>query len=236
MSEHPEDVSADACDEAKPATSERLTEPGGDEPDSSASVRVVDRRWWARSEASDENEGAERSDKPTFVAELEAQVETMSRKLEEKDALLKEYAAKYASATREFDDARVRLRREVSKDVDRETRRVLASFLEVVDNLDRAIAAAGASEGVSGLHEGVVMVRQQFLATFDGHGVQPIDAAGEPFDPNLHDAVSTVPVTETDREGRVIDVVTPGYRVEDEVLRPARVTVGKLVSPAPEPQ
>ena len=80
------------------------------------------------------------------------------------------------------------------------------------------------------------MVRQQFLATFDGHGVQPIDAAGEPFDPNLHDAVSTVPVTETDREGRVIDVVTPGYRVEDEVLRPARVTVGKLVSPAPEPQ
>ena len=236
MSEHREDVSADAGDEAKPATDERLTDPEGNEPDSAASVRVVDKRWWARSEASDENEGAEGSSKPTFVAELEAQVEKMSRALEEKDALLKEYAAKYTSATREFDDARVRLRREVSKDVERETRRVLASFLEVVDNLDRAIAAAGASEGVSGLLDGVVMVRQQCLTTLDGHGVQPIDAAGEPFDPNLHDAVSTVPVTETDREGRVIDVVTPGYRVEDEVLRPAKVTVGKLASPAPEPQ
>ena len=102
MSEHREDVSADAGDEAKPATDERLTDPEGNEPDSAASVRVVDRRWWARSEASDENEGAEGSSKPTFVAELEAQVEKMSRALEEKDALLKEYAAKYTSATREF--------------------------------------------------------------------------------------------------------------------------------------
>ena len=214
-------------------------EPAGPEeadPESESSVRVVDRRWWARSGSSDENDEALGASKPTFVAELEQQLQGLNRKLEEKDALLTEYAAKFASAAQEFDDARVRLRREVSKDVGRETRRVLASFLEVVDNLDRAIAAASASEGASGLHEGVVMVRQQFLLTLDGYGVQPIDAAGEPFDPNLHDAVSMVPVTETGLEGRVIDVAAPGYRVADEVLRPAKVTVGKLASPAPEPR
>ncbi len=236
MSERREDLSGDQPDGAEPEPAGDPASPEGANPESESSVRVVDRRWWARSEASDENDEAPGSSKPTFVAELEQQLQGLNRKLEEKDALLKEYAAKFASAAQEFDDARVRLRREVSKDVGRETRRVLASFLEVVDNLDRAIAAASASEGATGLHEGVVMVRQQFLLTLDGYGVQPIDAAGEPFDPNLHDAVSMVPVTETGLEGRVIDVATPGYRVADEVLRPAKVTVGKLASPAPEPQ
>ena len=236
MSERQEDVPGDQPDGAEPVPAVGPTGPEGAEPESEVSVRVVDRRWWARSKTSDEDDEAPGSSKPAFVAELEQQLQRLNRQVEEKDALLKEYAAKYASAAQEFDDGRVRLRREVSKDVDRETRRVLASFLEVVDNLDRAIDAASASEGASGLHKGVVMVRQQFLLTLDGYGVQPIDAAGEPFDPNLHDAVSMVPVTETDREGRVIDVVTPGYRVADEVLRPAKVTVGKLASPAPESQ
>ena len=236
MSERHEDLSGAQPDGAEPEPAGDPASPEGANPESESSVRVVDRRWWARSESSDENDEAPGSSKPTFVAELEQQLQGLNRKLEEKDVLLKEYAAKYASAAQEFEDARVRLRREVSKDVDRETRRVLASFLEVVDNLDRAIAAASASEGATGLHEGVVMVRQQFLLTLDGYGVQPIDAAGEPFDPNLHDAVSMVPVTETGLEGRVIDVAAPGYRVADEVLRPAKVTVGKLASPAPEPQ
>ncbi len=233
MSE-PRADSEEEGDETQPAPDDTPAGPEETEPESDATVRVVDRRWWARPEVSDEDDGSGGSSKPTYVAELERKLGELDRQLEEKNALLKEYAAKYTAAAQEFDDTRVRLRREVAKDVDRETRRVLASFLEIIDNLDRAIAAAGDADGVSGLHEGVVMVRQQFLTTLDSHGVQPIDAVGEPFDPNLHDAVSMVPVTETDREGRVIDVVTPGYRVADDVLRPAAVTVGKLASPAPE--
>ena len=68
------------------------------------------------------------------------------------------------------------------------------------------------------------------LGILEGHGVTPIAADGQPFDPNLHDALSIIPVTESNREDMVIDVVKPGYQINDEVLRPASVTVGKLTA------
>jgi molecular chaperone GrpE len=191
-------------------------------------VKVVDRRWWAR-DVTESGEAA-RSDKPTYIEELETQ-------LADKDKLLTDYTARYKAAANEFEETRVRLRKEVTKDVEREKRRVIASFLEIIDNLDRAIdASRGTSDdnpGVVKLLTGVEMVRQQFLLTLSGYGVAPIDAGGEPFDPNLHDAISVTPVTDPAHEGVVVDVVKPGYQLGDDVLRPASVTVGKL-APAPE--
>jgi molecular chaperone GrpE len=192
---------------------------GADSEEEPREVRVVDKRWWAQG-AGATVEDEQRSDKPSYVADLE-------RQLAEKDGLLRDYAAKYKEASKEFEEARVRMRREIAKDVEREKRRVLAAFLNVVDNLDRAIEAGRAESADSALLTGVEMVRQQFLATLDGYGVAPIDAAGETFDPTVHDAVSTVPVADAAQDNVVIDIVTPGYRVEDEVLRPASVTVGK---------
>ena len=195
-----------------------------DERENHSDVRVVDRRWWARSQDSDTGQ-PERSGKPSYVEGLE-------KELADKDKLLKEYAAKYKAATNEFDQTRERLRREVTKDIDREKRKVLITFLEVLDNLDRAIEASRDAStdnpGVLNLLKGVKMVRQQFLTTLQSYGVERIEASGELFDPNFHDALSTVLVNEADRENVVIDIVKPGYQVNDEVLRPATVTVGKL--------
>ena len=211
------------------ARDQRTNRGAADVPDVGAAeddrnVRVVDRRWWARSDGADDGHGT-RSDKPSYIEELE-------KKLADKDELLKDYAAKYRTAATEFDETRARLRKEVAKDVDRERRTVLASFLEVVDNLDRAIAAsreaATGNPGALAMLQGVEMVRQQFLATLNTYGVVPIDASCQPFDPNLHDAVSTVPVTDASQNSVVIDVVKPGYSISDDVLRPAVVTVGKL--------
>ena len=191
-------------------------------------VKVVDRRWWARDVA--ESDEAAGSDKPSYIEELETQ-------LADKDTLLTDYAARFKAAANEFEETRVRLRKEVAKDVEREKRGVIASFLEIIDNLDRAIEASrGTSDdnpGVVKLLTGVEMVRQQFLLTLSSYGVAPIDAGGAPFDPNLHDAISVTPVTDPAHEGVVINVVKPGYQLGDDVLRPASVTVGKL-APAPE--
>lgn len=197
-------------------------------PEETPALKVVDRRWWARNEP--ENDDAARSAKPTYIEELETQ-------LTHKDTLLTEYVARYTTAAKEFEDIRARLRKEVSKDVEREKRRVLSSFLEIIDNLDRAIdassAASDSNPSLANLLQGVEMVRQQFLLTLNSYGVERIEAGAASFDPNLHDAISVVPVTDAERDGVVIDVVTPGYRLGDEVLRPATVTVGKLV-PAPQ--
>lgn len=191
-----------------------------DEP--AADLRVVDRRWWARA---DGGGGEPRSSKPSYVEDLE-------RRLAEKEALLEDHAARRRQAATEFEQTRGRLRRESAKEVEREKRIVLASFLEVVDNLDRAVAVPddqpGRQEG--SVIEGVVLVREQFLAVLERHGVTRLDAAGRPFDPNLHEAVAAEPVSDPAQDDAVIEVVKPGYLIDGDVLRPASVTVGKLES------
>ncbi len=187
-------------------------------------VKVVDRRRWAQGE--DTASPVEPSSRtPSYVGELE-------RRVAEAEKQAQEYLGKYRQASQEFEDARARMRKELAKDAERSRREVLVSLLEVVDNLDRAIDAAkkaGPPSHDAGdpLLQGVEMVRQQFLAKLDGFGVKRIAAEGAPFDPLLHEAVATVPSSDPAADGRVVGVVTHGYRIGDEVLRPALVAVGK---------
>jgi molecular chaperone GrpE len=180
-------------------------------------VKVVDRRWWARG---DDGAPPERSSKPTYIEELEQQ-------LAEKDRIAQEYIAKYRQAASEFEESRLRLRREISKDIERGRREILADLLEVVDNLDRALDAARQSPSPNALLEGVEMVRRQFLSKLEGLGVKRIDVAGVEFDPSKHEAISTIPASSPQDDGRVVGVVRHGYTIGDDVLRPASVAVAK---------
>jgi molecular chaperone GrpE len=182
-------------------------------------VKVVDRRWWARGE--DADSGAPVGSKPTYVEELERQVA-------EKDKLAQEYIAKYRQAANEFEESRLRLRREISKDIERGRREILADLLDVVDNLDRAIESARQSASAEALLQGVEMVRRQFLAKLEGLGVKRIEVAGVEFDPRIHEAISSVPAGTPDQDGRIVGVVRHGYTIGDEVLRPASVAVAKV--------
>jgi len=181
-------------------------------------VKVVDRRWWARGD--DGDAPAARSSKPTYVEELEQQ-------LAEKDRTAQEYIAKYRQAASEFEESRLRLRREIAKDIERGRREILADLLEVVDNLDRAIDAARQSPSPDALLQGVEMVRRQFLSKLEGLGVKRIDLAGAKFDPLRHEAVSTVPASNPEDDGHVVGVVRHGYTIGGDVLRPASVAVAK---------
>src|SRR5262245_12721385 len=99
----------------------------------SEQLKVTDRRWWARGE--DAPTAEEPKLKPTYIEELEA-------RLAAKDTELQQLISRYRGASDEFDQARARLRKEVSKDVERGRRALIVSFLEVLDNLDRALDAA----------------------------------------------------------------------------------------------
>jgi molecular chaperone GrpE len=190
-----------------------------------APVKVVDRRWWAKDgdAASDAGSGASTSLKPTYVEQLEQQIA-------EKDKQIQEYIGKYREAAGEFEEARLRLRREIAKDVERARREVLSELLEVLDNLDRAIESARQSPNVDSLMQGIDMVRRQFLGKLDALGVKPIDASNQPFDPHLHEAISTVPAASADLDGLVVGVIRQGYRIGDDILRPAAVAVARIHS------
>jgi len=185
-------------------------------------VKVIDRRWWANQDqgAATTERASSGSQKPTYVEELE-------RQLAEKDRQVQEYIGKYRQAATEFEEARLRLRREIAKDIERGRREIIADLLEVLDNLDRAIEAPTTGASPEALLQGVGLVRRQFLAKLEGLGVRRIDAEGQDFDPAIHEAVSVVPVTDPAEDGKVIGVVRRGYRINDDVLRPAAVAVAK---------
>ncbi len=184
-------------------------------------VKVVDRRWWANTDASGtSSEGAPTSLKPTYVEELE-------QKVAEKDKQIQEYLTKYRQASSEFEEMRLRLRREITKDIERTRREILSELLEVVDNLERALDAAKRSPSAEALLQGVEMVRRQFLSKLEGLGVKQIESGDGRFDPALHEAVSTVPAASPDQDGMVVGIIRQGYRIGDDVLRPAAVAVAK---------
>ena len=184
-------------------------------------VKVVDRRWWANTDASSSSEAATATSlKPTYVEELE-------RQIAEKDKQIQEYLTKYRQASSEFEEMRLRLRREISKDIERARRDVISELLEVLDNLERALDAARQSPSGDALRQGVEIVRRQFLSKLESLGVKPIESTGARFDPALHEAISSVPAASPEQDGTIVGVVRQGYRIGDDILRPAAVAVAK---------
>ena len=179
-------------------------------------LKVTDRRWWARGE-----EGPAQAEEPKLKP---AYVEELEQKIAVKDLEIQQLIARYKSASDEFEQARARLRKEVTKDVERGRRALIAGFLDVLDNLDRALDAAGDRAADPFVH-GVSMVRQQFLSTLESLGVRPISPMGQPFDPARHEAVTSVASTGSYPAGTVVGIIRTGYLIGEEVLRPAQVAV-----------
>lgn len=174
---------------------------------------VRDRRWWAREEEEDREV---RESKPSYVAQLEAE-------LAERDRRLAEALGREQRALAEQDLARQRIEREAQREIARGKRDVIAALLPVLDDLDRAIAAAEEDRGAGALRRGVELVHSGFLDRLRALGVErDLPVPGQPFDPARHEAVSVV---RGEIDGSVARTVSPGYLLEGEVLRPARVVV-----------
>ena len=180
-------------------------------------MKVTDRRWWAKGETEETAASEEPKLKPSYVEDLEA-------RLAAKDAELQQLLGNYRGAAEEFEQARTRLRKELSKDVERGRRSLIVGFLEVLDNLDRALDAAS-DRSADPFVQGVAIVKQQFLATLESLGVRRLDPIGQPFDHALHEAVTTVAAQPNTEPGIIVGVIRPGYSIGEEVLRPAQVAV-----------
>ncbi|MCS6852435.1 MAG: nucleotide exchange factor GrpE [Gemmataceae bacterium] len=116
----------------------------------------------------------------------------------------------------------------IQRDLQQERRYCHAALardlLTALDNLDRAMEAAQKAGESGPLVQGVAMVRSQILDAFRRHGITPIEALGQPFDPNLHQAVMQRPDAEQP-PNTVLQVLQQGFQIHDRVLRPAAVVV-----------
>lgn len=137
-------------------------------------------------------------------------------------AALADLEDRWRRALADLDNLRKRYARELERERAAERARVLAQFLPVVDNLDRALAHAGGDPGA--IVEGVQAVREEALAALTRLGFPRDEEVGVAFDPSRHEAVRVVENDEV-APGTVVEVLRPGYGRHDRWLRPAAVAV-----------
>lgn len=150
--------------------------------------------------------------KPSTVAELEEEI------IKLKDSMLREQA--------ETQNIRRRLQQKAEDDRKRAIEKLAAELLPVIDNLERAIEAAGDGEHVQAYKEGVELTYKNFVDVLAKFNVKQINPLGEPFDPQFHEALTMVPNPAMEPNS-VMDVMQKGYTLNDRLLRAAKVVVTK---------
>jgi molecular chaperone GrpE len=120
----------------------------------------------------------------------------------------------------DFENYRKRVDREAAQAEARGRAELAKALVPVVDNLERALVAAGEQEGH--LAEGVRLVHEELVSVLHRAGIESYEPIGEAFDPDWHEAMLTRP----GETGQVLEVLEKGYRLDGQVLRPARVVVG----------
>ncbi len=157
------------------------------------------------------------------VARLQAELEARTAELESSRAEARENFERWARSQADFDNFRRRSRQEREEVTRFAAEGLLLDLLPVLDNLERAMNADAQAETWK---QGVEMTVRQLLAALQSHGLSPIEALGQPFDPNLHEAVMQLDSDEHD-EGTVLGEVRRGYRLGDRVIRPSLVQVSR---------
>ncbi|MGH7458016.1 MAG: nucleotide exchange factor GrpE [Longimicrobiaceae bacterium] len=134
---------------------------------------------------------------------------------------------RYLRLAAEYDNFRKRSERERSESWTRARADLASSLLDALDDLRRVSEHDPGDSSASSLHEGVRLVERKLLQALEAAGLEEVDAEGSPFDPEVHEALMTVPAGEPGDDGLVEGVLQRGYRFRGALLRPARVRVWK---------
>jgi len=138
---------------------------------------------------------------------------------EQKDKFIRLYA--------EFDNFKRRNARERVELIQTAGREVISSLLEVLDDCDRAEKQLHKSDNLDQVKEGVQLVFNKLRNTLQARGLKEMKSIGEIFNPDFHEAITEIPVTDPAMEGRIVDEVEKGYYLNDKIIRFSKVVVGK---------
>ncbi|MBV8197438.1 MAG: nucleotide exchange factor GrpE [Candidatus Eremiobacteraeota bacterium] len=158
-----------------------------------------------------------------FIDEAAVEQPSLEEQLAAANARADENYGKFLLAVADFDNFKKRMARDLDSMVASRRRMLLERILPVLDNLERALESNAGGEGLRG---GVEQTLRGFEAVLAGEGVKPLEVKGEPFDPRVAEAIGTAD-SDGVAEDTVVDVTQKGYKLGDEVLRPAKVIVAK---------
>jgi molecular chaperone GrpE len=147
-------------------------------------------------------------------------------RLRDKEKEAAEHYDKYVRSVAELDNYKKRAAKERTDAIMYGQERLLKDLLPLVDSLERAMGQECTVENIAAFRQGLNLIHDQLLSHLERHGVKPLSAVGEQFDPNVHEAMLQVEADEQG-ENKVIDEYEKGYLLHGRLLRPARVSVGK---------
>ncbi|MBK9762318.1 MAG: nucleotide exchange factor GrpE [Flavobacteriales bacterium] len=127
----------------------------------------------------------------------------------------------------EFDNFRKRSAKEKLELLQMAGSGTITNLLPVLDDMDRASANNANVNDPEAVKQGMELIRHKFMNLLSAQGVKAMNAKGEPFDPELHEAITKAPAPSPDLKGKVLDVVENGYTMNDKVIRYAKVVVGE---------
>ena len=170
------------------------------------------------------NETAGEQEAPQQQKEEEETVEAKLAKSEAEAADLKDRLLRQMA---EFDNYRKRTMKEKAEIILNGSAGVVTDILPVIDDLERAIANSAKSEDYGALKEGVELIYNKLMHILEQKGLQKISPKNEPFDTDFHEAIAMIPAPTEDLKGKVLDCAIDGYKLNDKVLRHAKVAVGE---------
>ena len=152
---------------------------------------------------------------------------------EEKDPLVKaqeeieELKDKWLRSVAEFENYRKRTLKERAELILNGGEKVITAILPILDDMERAIENGAKTDDPEVLREGMTLIHQKFLKILEAQGVSKIETKDADFDTDVHEAVAMVPGMGDDKKGKVIDCLQEGYKLNDKVIRHAKVAVGQ---------
>ncbi|MBO4560609.1 MAG: nucleotide exchange factor GrpE [Bacteroidaceae bacterium] len=178
----------------------------------------------------EQKNGVEATDNAAQEPEQQAEQqedESVESKLAKSEAEIADLKDRLLRQMAEFDNYRKRTMKEKAEIILNGSAGVVTDILPVIDDLERCIANSAKSEDYTALKEGIELIYNKLMHTLEQKGLQKISPKNEPFDTDFHEAIATIPAPSDDLKGKVLDCAIDGYKLNDKVLRHAKVAVGE---------
>lgn len=153
--------------------------------------------------------------------------ESTDSKIAELEAKLAELKDSYLRQAAEFDNYRKRTVKEKTELILNGGEKILTALLPVLDDMERAEKNMEKSTDVQALKEGLNLISKELITTLENNGLKRINTENADFDTDFHEAVAMIPAPSDDMKGKVIDCIQTGYKLNDKVIRHAKVAVGQ---------
>ena len=167
------------------------------------------------------------SEKTTEESKELSPEEKLQQSLDEAEKRIAEIQDKYLRLSAEFDNYRKRTIKEKSEIIKNAAEKTITAILPVLDDMERAIANMQKSEDAKAWLEGVELINNKFLKILSQEGLNKIETEGADFDTDYHEAIAMIPAPNEEQKGKVLVCVQTGYKLNDKVIRHAKVAVAQ---------